>query len=133
MATNQVTYYLDPTLVAARSAEVPLADFTGGLNRGGSCAVGIGINTGNPNPSEQDWPRPATSEIQTSQHIGVDPTNIFTIDETFAEDEAVVSFVEAAGTVVADATIATVSGTDIVNRTGQTLSAGDWAWGVGDT
>lgn len=129
MAVNQTTYFIDSAEIATRSAEVPLADFDGGLNKGGSCSGGIGINTGNPNPKESDWPRPAISVIEDSQYIGGAESGIFTEDATFG-DTALVSFVKAAGAVAPDAIIANVSGFDFVNRTGQNLVADDWAWGV---
>ncbi|GAF77044.1 unnamed protein product, partial [marine sediment metagenome] len=59
MSTNQTQYGLSAAAVAARNAEytdTPFTDIEGdgsyddpylGMNRGGSCAPGIGINTGN--------------------------------------------------------------------------------------
>jgi len=129
MSVNQKTYFIDSSEIATRSSEVPLADFSGGLNKGGSCSGGIGINTGNPNPTEQDWPRPAVSVVEESQYIGGTQSGIFTEDETFG-DTALVSFVQASGAVSAGAEIANVSGFSFVNRTGQDLVADDWAWGV---
>ncbi len=43
MARNG-TYFVDSVTVTAREAEVPAADFTGGMNAAASCASGIGIN-----------------------------------------------------------------------------------------
>ena len=40
------TYFIDDVAKAARAAEVPNADFEGGMNYGGSCACGLGINQG---------------------------------------------------------------------------------------
>ena len=40
------TYFTDLTTVIAREAEVAAADFDNGMNQGGSCAPGIGINIG---------------------------------------------------------------------------------------
>ena len=37
-------FFRDDLAVAARAAEVPLASFETGMNNGGSCACGIGIN-----------------------------------------------------------------------------------------
>ena len=45
MAYNaNATYYQDPTATTAREAEVTAADFSGGMNKGGSNAPGVGIN-----------------------------------------------------------------------------------------
>jgi hypothetical protein len=40
------TYYTDAAAITARSAEVPNADFTTGVNTAASNACGIGINIG---------------------------------------------------------------------------------------
>ena len=126
MATNLPTFFLDPDLT--RAAEVTAADWAGGLNKGASCAPGIGINTGNPNPKLSDWTlldqAGAARVPQQSQHIGttVDDINAYQgadINDTLA-------FVEAVGAVAPDAVIASGA----VNKTGQTLQAGDRAWGV---
>ena len=74
MATNLPTYALLASTVTARSSEVPLADFSGGLNLGGSNAPAIGLNTGSVNPKLQDWSvldqRGFAREGQFSSHIG---------------------------------------------------------------
>lgn len=44
------TAYLDATARATRTAEVPNASWITGLNWGGSCAVGIGINADDTTP-----------------------------------------------------------------------------------
>ena len=41
---SEPTYFLDDVAQTAREAEVTAADFDNGLNLGGSCAPGIGIN-----------------------------------------------------------------------------------------
>ncbi len=41
---GQPTIYQDSVAVAARASEVPLASFANGMNLGGSCAPGLGIN-----------------------------------------------------------------------------------------
>jgi hypothetical protein len=38
------TFYKDATAVTARALEVPNADFLNGMNAGGACAPGLGIN-----------------------------------------------------------------------------------------
>ncbi len=42
--TSPATMFQDPVAVAARALEVPDAEFDNGMNLGGSCAPGIGIN-----------------------------------------------------------------------------------------
>ena len=39
-----VSYFLDDSVVSTRAAEVPDADFAGGVNAGASNACGIGVN-----------------------------------------------------------------------------------------
>ena len=67
------TYFLDPTTVTAREAEVPNADFAGGLNRGGSNAPGVGINIDGGDVTN-DWTIPDQHGVarapQDSQHLG---------------------------------------------------------------
>ena len=79
------TYELNATVVTAREAETwPLAaagdpDFgIAGVNLGGSNAPGIGINTGDFNPTVDNWTTEDQHEDaripQLSQHIGGIPT-----------------------------------------------------------
>jgi hypothetical protein len=42
--TSPATAFVDDAAVAARAAEIPAASFANGVNVGGSCASGIGIN-----------------------------------------------------------------------------------------
>ena len=42
--TSPATYFVDDAAKAAREAENTGADFDNGMNNGGSCAAGIGIN-----------------------------------------------------------------------------------------
>ena len=88
---NLPTFNLDPATVTARNADytdTPLTDDPGdgtfdgpylGCNRAGSCAPGIGINTGDFSPKLDDWTlldqNSDTGEARTpqdSQHIGGD-------------------------------------------------------------
>tara|TARA_R110002167_G_scaffold252882_2_gene459231 strand:- start:2499 stop:2873 length:375 start_codon:yes stop_codon:yes gene_type:complete len=70
------TFFIDDTAVAARSAELPNASFTTGMNFGGSCANGVGINVGVANlvgtPDQFTLldQEGAARTPQTSQHIG---------------------------------------------------------------
>ncbi len=41
---GEPTYFIDDVAKSTRSGEVPLASFEDGMNYGGSCACGIGIN-----------------------------------------------------------------------------------------
>ena len=132
MSSNKQTYFVDTTLITERSAELPNADFAGGMNAGGSNAPGMGINTGDYDPKESDWPRPVSEVIQNSSVIGGVPSGIFAIDDTFGTN-AILSFVQTGGTPVApDAVITSVSGFDVVNRTDRTIPPNTWVWGVAD-
>lgn len=70
------SFFVDPSVVATRTGEVPNADWAGGVNAVGSCAEGIGTAEGIPNASgepqqftllDQDED-PRTPQI--SQYIG---------------------------------------------------------------
>lgn len=127
---NQATCFIDSTEQTARAVEVPDADFAGGMNTGGSCAPGIGVNTGDINPKLSDWPVRSPERIENSQLIGKAASAIFTKDPTFGAN-ALVAYVTAAGAVAPDATInVNVEGFAIVNRTGKAMVAGDRAWGA---
>ena len=129
MATNLATYYIDSTARTPRESETPNADWTGGMNDGASNAPGVGVNTGDYDPKEQDWPRPVTEVLGESQIIGGTASGLFAIDATFGSN-ALVAFVQATADVAPDAVISNVAGFDMVNRTGKTIPNGSWAWGV---
>jgi hypothetical protein len=131
MSTNLVSYYVDTTARAARAAEVPNASFSNGANNAASNANGIGVTTGSYNFKESDWPRPAASSLLTSQQIGETRRNLFVNDATLGAD-SLTSLVKAAAPVAPDATIATVSGKAMKNRTGVTIPADGWTFGVAD-
>ena len=132
MATNLTTYYVDSTARTARESDVPLADFDNGMNDAASNAPGIGINTGNYAPSTSSWAQDATDErLQDSQIFGEDASGLNCIDATFGAT-ALVGFSVTTNIVAPDGDIDTnVDGTGfaIVNRTGQTIPAGEWCWG----
>ena len=134
MAVNLVTYFVDSTEVAARSAEVPDADFTGGMNRGGSCAPGLGINTGDYDPKEQDWNPPGgvPAEVRESQQIGGALSGILVLDPATVGDDELTQFVTALAPIAPDDIIETVAGFAMRNRTGKTIPSGSSAWGVAD-
>ena len=149
MAQNLPTVELDAAAVTARNAEytgTPLTDDDGGatyadpylgMNRAGSNAPGIGINSGNVNPKLDDWTvldqAEAARSPQDSQHIGGsglgagDATSepIRFVQGTDFNDTANFSVADAAA--VADAAYDTVTGA--LNKTGKTVAIGDRIWG----
>lgn len=73
------TYFVDDSVVTTRALEVPDADFTNGMNNGGSCACGIGINmlqgavVGEPQQFTLLDQRGLARAAQMSQFIGGEP------------------------------------------------------------
>lgn len=143
MAQNQPTYFVDSTLVTARNAEytgTPLTD-TGagtaadprlGCNDGGSCAMGIGINTGDYSPKDSDWPE--IEQLAESSIIGGTDSGLFTRDPVFGIT-ALIGFAppDPIAEVLDDAKINfDVAGTgfESFNRTGKTIPSTSWAWGA---
>lgn len=130
---NLPTYALNAVAVAARAAEVPDADFSGGMNFG-ACANGVGINTGNYDPKDTDWPRIEDTAAHETQHIGgnglgdgsTDGFVIQVVDGADINDN--VAFVQADASTAPDAVLDAATGA--VNKTGETVPAGSWAWGV---
>jgi hypothetical protein len=149
MAQNLPTFELDAAAVTARNAEytgTPFTDDDGGatyadpylgMNRAGSNAPGIGINSGNVNPKLEDWTildqAEAARSPQASQHIGgnglgagddsTEPVRF--VQGTDFNDTASFSVADAAA--VADAAYDTVTGA--LNKTGKTVAIGDRIWG----
>jgi hypothetical protein len=156
---NLPTFNLNAASVTARNAEyagTPFSDADGdgsynsylGMNRGGSNAPGIGINTGNIEYFDGDAELPEKWTVldqagagrtpQDSQHIGgdglgagdatVNPINVI-LDPNGTPD-----FNEEAEFVVCDAVAATGvicdTVTGAVNRALQTTAIGDVVWGV---
>lgn len=126
MATNLATYMLSNMLV--RGTEVPDADWAGGLNRGGSNAPGIGINTGNADPKEQDWPRIADTGDRQSQHIGVGGAGrvLRVVQGDDITDR--LAFVQADGPTNPGDPLDLTTGA--VNLTGKIVDQDAWVWGV---
>lgn len=159
MARNLPTFQNNATTVTARNAEYtgdPLDDGDGdgtasdpylGCNRAGSCAPGIGINTGNIDPKLEDWSIEDQDEAvripQDSQHIGgdglgagdatvnpinavVDPYGVSAIDfdDTLSYITALAQAADGVGFGALNA--------DPINRTGITIEIGDVAWGTND-
>lgn len=73
------TFLVDDSVVTTRSLEVPDADFSNGMNVGGSCAPGIGINmlqgavVGEPQQFTLLDQKGDARAPQTSQFIGGEP------------------------------------------------------------
>jgi hypothetical protein len=132
MAKNLPTYFVDSTLVTAREAELPSADFTGGMNKGASNAPGTGVNTGDYSPKDSDWPE--AEQVLDSQAIGQAQSGVFCEDATFG-DTALVGFAppDPDADVDPDDPInidVDGSGFANVNRTGKVVPAGAWTWGA---
>ena len=53
--TPNIPTNADVTTYARPVAEQPTQDWTGGLNIGGACAGGLGINTADYNPTLTSW------------------------------------------------------------------------------
>lgn len=120
--SNLPVYIQDATLKAARAAEVPDADFDGGMNKGGNSP--IGISTAVVNPS--GWDLVEDTAARTSQHIGEAATDI-NVDQG-ADVNDTVALVAADAQTVADAPLDVATGA--VNKTGATVEAGDFTFGV---
>lgn len=130
-ADNLAVYYQNTAL--NRTSELPSADWGDGMNKTGSCAVGIGINTG----SATD-PTPARYTVldqsgearapQLSQNIGQPAAAINAVQGADVND--VVNYVTATQEAEPDAIYDVTTGT--INRTSKTLKVGDTAWGTKD-
>jgi hypothetical protein len=121
MANLPTYYYQDE-----RSGEVTGADWTGGMNPGGSNAPGIGIATDVVNPKAQDWARIADVAAHESQAIGLTAGALNVVQGADINDT--LAFVTAIGAVAPGAEIDVTTGA--VNRSSTTLQAGDWLWGA---
>lgn len=133
MAQALATYLLNATSVTAREAEVTAADFSGGGNKAGSNACGIGISTAVVNPKASDWPRAADTAPRESQHIGGDGLgagdatsyDLNTVNGADVNNEVAFVAVDAGGA-AADAVADVATGG--VNRTGGAVVEGDYIW-----
>ena len=135
MAANLPTYFKDSAEIAARQAETPNADWTGGVNQP-NCQPGVGINTGNFDPKVGDWPDSnfgganAIPYPGESQYIGLDPGANSLIEVVQAgDDNDTVEFVVAQQDTAPGAGLGT-AGADPINRTGQTVPNGSRCWGT---
>lgn len=136
---NLPTFLLNATTVIARAIEVPDADFAGGMNRGGSNAPGVGINTSDIDPKLDNWSLldqfSAARNPQDSQHLGGDGTTVGspTANSPINADQDpdfndTLAFVVADTQAAPDVEFDTVSGA--VNQTNFTIEIGDRAWGT---
>ena len=147
------TFSLNAATVVSREAEYPNpdVDFAGGVNRGGSCAPGIGINSGDIDPKVEDWTTldqglpvesgesqtPLVRNPQSSQHIGgsglmdadavKDPVSIIVDPHGGEPTVAAASFV-VADQQATDGNIMHIASATR-NRTGSVVEIGDRAWG----
>lgn len=121
---NLPTYELDAGSI--RAGEVPAADWADGMNKGGSNAPGIGINTGDYDPKPEDWRRTADTAAHDSQHIGIAPAPLQVVQGADINDN--VAFVEADADTAPDAVADAATGA--VNKTGVTVPSGSYLWGV---
>jgi hypothetical protein len=153
---NLPAYQQTAATVTARNAEytgTPLSDVDGdgsynsylGCNRAGSCAPGIGINTGFIDPKVDDWTTldqaGAARDPQDSQHIGgnglggtlpssggdqsVNPINAVLgtdFNDTLTFEVAAAQAAPGVGFGPANA--------DPINRTDVTVEIGDRVWGT---
>ena len=129
---NTTTYFVDTA--AQRDSEYTGTPFQSvGMNLGGSCAPGIGINSGDTMPKASDWARidhgvAGLDELADSQIISGTAS---AINGVLAADKAVFSFVEAPQETAPDAQITTAEGFAIFNLSEKTLLIGEYMWGQG--
>ena len=132
---NLPTYFNDTTEIAARTVEVPGADWDGGMNKGTN-QNGAGINTGDYDPKLEDWPNSTFNGADTipydgeSQYIGIDPGANNKINVIQGADiNDVPEFVVAQQDTAPDAGLGT-AGAEPINRTGKTVPNGSRVWGT---
>lgn len=130
MSANLPAFYQNAAL--KRTSEVADADWDNGGNKGGSCACGVGINTGNvsiPAPPQYTLldQAEAARDPQDSQHIGTAVTPINVVRGADVNDTLTY---EAAAQQAADGVGIGVAGAEPINRTGDTVEIGDVIWGT---
>jgi hypothetical protein len=132
---NAPTSFYDAQYIAARSTEIPSANWQDGLNRGGSCSNGIGINTGDYNPKNQDWWRANAPEEAISGYIGIDsgPQGLVTALDINDGQWKRVAFVQPNSDTPDGGVLINYLATDVINRTGETVPNGQWVWGIMST
>tara|TARA_R110000803_G_C11989465_1_gene321783 strand:+ start:6719 stop:7060 length:342 start_codon:yes stop_codon:yes gene_type:complete len=109
------------------------------MNKGGSCAPGVGINTGTIDPKLTDWSvlnqNGNARVIQASQHIG--GTGLGDGDQSTVQINAVdgadtndtVTYIEALAQAAPGVGFGAANA-DPINRTDVTIEIGDRAWGT---
>jgi hypothetical protein len=129
---NIPTVFFDQGYIDGRAVEVPDANWLDGLNLGGSCAGGLGINTGDFNPKNQDWWREDAPTEAFSGYIGIDSSPDNLITGLSDEDWKRVAFVQPSSDTLDGAVLTTYLAVNVVNQTGVTVPAGQWVWGIMD-
>ena len=119
---NYKTFYQGPAGQRGSASVFGTTDWSGGVNKGGSCAPGIGINTGDYSPKTSDWSQ-HERDPQNSQAIG-QAVGAVVSDPDGVNDN--VSFVQ---TIASTPNDGQVGATGVFNRTGVTLASGVWFWG----
>jgi hypothetical protein len=116
---NLATYFQAPE---GQRATVAGADWSGGMNKGGSNAPGVGINTGDYSPKVSDWSEDERLDYESGQ-LGRAKALITPVSTDFTT----VNFVEADGDIAPGDEL--VADSDIYNLTGKEVPSGKWAWG----
>ena len=119
---NYKTFYQGPSGQRGEASVFGTTDWDGGVNKGGSNAPGVGINTGDYSPKVSDWSQDER-DPQNSQAIGQAVGAIVT-DPDGVNDNA--SFVVTIASTPNDGQVGT---SGVYNRTGVTLASGVWFWG----
>jgi hypothetical protein len=116
---NLATFFQAPS---GQRATVSGADWAGGMNKGGSNAPGVGINTGDYSPKSSDWSEDERLDYESGQ-LGQAKADITPVSTDFTS----VSFVQTDGEIAPGAELVALS--DVYNLTGKTIPEGAWAWG----
>lgn len=120
---NKPQFYQAPV---GQQTTAPDADYVGGANRGGCNAPALGICTGVAGVKSEDWSDDERL-IYESQAIGQTTEDVTLYDPITPDNNNEVSYVQADGDIAVDAEIK--AGTGALNRTGEVIPTGTWAWG----
>ena len=124
---NLKTFYQGSVSDRASADVFGVTDWLGGVNRGASKSPAIGVNTGDYDPKETDWPRPETPAISIkSQTIG-HVAQVVTVDQDPDFDDQV-AFVLTDGNIAPEGELRTATG--VFNKTGKTVPNDQWVWGL---
>ena len=121
-----------PAAGAGRQAQVPNGNWTNGMNAA-SCQPGIGHNTADYSPKEQDFGAVVIDPLNSQWLGGIDGNLPVGGNVTVALLEPVdgndtFAFVQADAATAPDAELDAATGA--VNRTGKTVPLGAWCWGT---